>query len=75
MFWPLLIHGTRNRVDVQMPLHVLIHDFLFQFILFLQNKNNISAADVARGVCHKPQMLYVFKDMHPPKFSSIKKGR
>lgn len=48
--------------------------FCFSFVLFFfQKKKNISVADVPKGVCHKTQMLYVFKDTQPPKFSSIKK--
>lgn len=53
----------------------IIYVFLFQLCsLFFQKKKNISVADVPKGVCHKTQNLYVFKDTEPPKFSSIKEG-
>lgn len=57
-----------------------IHDFPFQlyslccFFFFFQKKNSILAVDVLRDVCHKTQILYSFKDMQPPKFSSAEKA-
>lgn len=69
----MIIHVTRNRIEVQRALNIYNQWFVFSalFSLFFQKKNNISATGVHRGVCHKTKMLSIFKYVQALRFPSI----